>query len=110
MKPTSFLINTARGGLVDERALVQALSERRIAGAGLGVFAEEPLPADHPLLKLDNVVCTAHTAGVDWQAREDMALSAAQSIVAILRGDWPAAQVVNPECKAALQARRELSR
>jgi D-3-phosphoglycerate dehydrogenase len=101
MKRTAFLINTARGGLVSERALVQALADRRIAGAGLDVFAEEPLPPDHPLLKLDNVVCTAHTAGVDWQAREDMALLAAKSIVAISRGQWPGAHVVNPECRAA---------
>jgi D-2-hydroxyacid dehydrogenase (NADP+) len=63
MKPTSFVINVARGGVVDEPALVDALRERRIAGAALDVFAEEPLPGDHPLWTLDNVLLTPHTAG-----------------------------------------------
>ncbi len=105
MKPTALLINTARGGLICEDELVRALVERRIAGAGLDVFAEEPPPAEHPLLSLDNVVCTAHTAGVDAQAREDMALAAAQAIVAISRGEWPEAHIVNPQCRAAFVGR-----
>ena len=63
MKPSSFLINVARGGIIDEPALVQALSERRIAGAALDVFSQEPLPEDHPLWGLDNVLLTPHTAG-----------------------------------------------
>lgn len=100
MKPTAFLINTARGGLVCEADLVRALQERRIAGAALDVFAEEPPPPDHPLTKFDNVVCTAHTAGIDLQARDDMALLAAQAIVALSRGQWPEGQVVNPACRA----------
>ena len=60
MKPTAFLINTARGPIVDEPALMTALRNRRIAGAGLDVYDEEPLPADHPLRRLDNVVLTPH--------------------------------------------------
>ncbi len=60
MKPTAWLINTARGPIVDETALVAALSERRIAGAGLDVFDHEPLPKDHPLSRLSNVVLTPH--------------------------------------------------
>ena len=63
MKPSSFLINVARGGIIDEPALMQALSDRRIAGAALDVFSQEPLPEDHPLWGLDNVLLTPHTAG-----------------------------------------------
>jgi phosphoglycerate dehydrogenase-like enzyme len=63
MKPTAYLINIGRGGTVDEPALVQALSERRLAGAALDVFAEEPLPADSPLWTIENVIITAHYAG-----------------------------------------------
>jgi D-3-phosphoglycerate dehydrogenase / 2-oxoglutarate reductase len=99
MKPTAFLINTARGGVVNEADLVRALAGGRIAGAGLDVFTEEPPPPGHPLTQLGNVICTAHTAGIDQQAREDMALLAAQSIVALSRGEWPEEQVVNPECR-----------
>jgi phosphoglycerate dehydrogenase-like enzyme len=60
MKPTAFLINTSRGPIVDEPALLAALRERRIAGAGLDVFEPEPLPHNHPVLALDNVVLTPH--------------------------------------------------
>ena len=63
MKPTSFLINLARGGIVDENALVDALSKRRIAGAALDVFQQEPLPADHPLWSFENVIITTHQGG-----------------------------------------------
>ncbi|HEY8449595.1 MAG TPA: NAD(P)-dependent oxidoreductase, partial [Bacillota bacterium] len=63
MKPTAVLINTSRGGVVDEQALVTALERRAIAGAGLDVFAQEPLPPDHPLLRLDNVVLAPHLGG-----------------------------------------------
>jgi phosphoglycerate dehydrogenase-like enzyme len=99
MKPTAFLINTARGALVDEAALNEALRARRIAGAGLDVFELEP-PTGNPLLELDNVVLTPHTGGVDLQSLEDMALAAAQAIVKLSRGEWPAEQVVNPEVRA----------
>jgi phosphoglycerate dehydrogenase-like enzyme len=63
MKPTSFFINLARGGVVDERALLQALSDKRIAGAALDVFVEEPLPSNHPFWDMDNVIITTHQGG-----------------------------------------------
>lgn len=63
MKPTTVVINTSRGAAIDEDALAAALREKRIAGAGLDVFQKEPIAADHPLLKIENVVLTAHTAG-----------------------------------------------
>ena len=63
MKPTAFLINTARAGLIDETALITALTEHRIGGAALDVFHQEPLPENHPFLTLDNVTLTAHMAG-----------------------------------------------
>jgi phosphoglycerate dehydrogenase-like enzyme len=95
MRPTSYLINTARGALVSEADLYEVLRARGIAGAALDVFELEP-PIGNPLLGLDNVVLTPHAAGVDLQSRDDMALSAAQAIVALSRGEWPAEQVVNP--------------
>ncbi len=63
MKPTAVLVNTARSGLVDEAALIKALEEKRIVGAALDVFDEEPLPADHPFIRLENATITAHLAG-----------------------------------------------
>jgi D-3-phosphoglycerate dehydrogenase len=96
MKPTSLLINTARGPLVDEAALVRALRERRIAGAGLDVFGEEPPAADHPLFGLPNVVLTPHSAGLTLQSAVRMATDAAQAIVDVLEGRRPDG-VVNPE-------------
>jgi phosphoglycerate dehydrogenase-like enzyme len=98
MKPTAFLINTARGGVVNEADLVDALREKRIAGAGLDVFQIEP-PGDSPVTQLDNVVITAHTAGVDAKSGEDMAALAAQTIVQLSRGEWPEGLVVNPAVK-----------
>jgi phosphoglycerate dehydrogenase-like enzyme len=70
MKPTAILVNTARGAIVDEAALIDALSTRRIAGAGLDVFSIEPLPPEHALTKLSNVVMTPHSAGITPEALE----------------------------------------
>jgi len=99
MKPTAFLINTARGGLICEADLLEALRGGRLAGAGLDVFEQEPPRPDNPLLQRENVVMTAHNAGVDRQSRDDMALAAAQSIVALSRGQWPTAQIVNGDVR-----------
>jgi phosphoglycerate dehydrogenase-like enzyme len=98
MKPTAFLINTARGAVVNEADLYEALKAGKLAGAGLDVFEEEP-PGKHRLFELDNVLVTPHAAGTDLRSRDDMALSAAEAIVSLSRGEWPAEKVVNPEVR-----------
>ncbi len=96
MKPTAYLINTARGGIVDTQALYEALKERRIAGAALDVFENEPLEADSPLRSLDNVYLSPHAAGQSVQAMTLMGTMAADNVIAILKGERPAG-IVNPE-------------
>jgi D-3-phosphoglycerate dehydrogenase len=96
MKPTAFLINTARGGLVCEADLLEALQAKRLAGAGLDVFEKEP-PGQTLLLQLNNVVCTPHSASSDLEARNDVTLAAVRAIVALSRGEWPSEQIVNPQ-------------
>jgi D-3-phosphoglycerate dehydrogenase / 2-oxoglutarate reductase len=101
MKPTSFIINTARGGLIDEMALHRALVERRIAGAGLDVFAEEP-PKSSPLLKLDNVLLAPHALGMDEAAERLMAERCVSNILAIHAGRDPGQVfVLNPQVLTA---------
>jgi phosphoglycerate dehydrogenase-like enzyme len=104
MKPTAYLVTTARGGIVNEADLYDALANKRIAGAGLDVFEKEP-PVKSPLFGLDNVLLTAHTAGVDQASRTEMARIAATAIVKLLAGEWPAEWVVNPEVKDRFLAR-----
>jgi phosphoglycerate dehydrogenase-like enzyme/quinol monooxygenase YgiN len=102
MKPHAFLVNTARGGIVDEAALVKALEEGRIAGAGLDVFETEPLPADSRLRDLQNVVLSPHVAGVSDWAVDAMGRRCVESILEILQGVDPGdGLVLNPEALRA---------
>jgi phosphoglycerate dehydrogenase-like enzyme len=96
MKPTAYLINTARGALVDEAALVRVLEQRQIGGAALDAFVVEPLPADHPLRKAPNVLLTPHLASFARETGERVSIAAAEAIVDLMnkrRPQW----VVNPE-------------
>ncbi|MFB3817736.1 MAG: phosphoglycerate dehydrogenase [Candidatus Methylomirabilales bacterium] len=104
MKPTAFLINTARGGLIDEAALYQALATRKIAGAALDVFRTEPLQPDSPLRRLENVILTPHMAGLDLGAEGTLADRCVQSILAVAQGRSPGAEyVLNPAALASTQ-------
>ncbi len=89
MKRTAFLVNTARGPVVDQKALTQALREKQIAGAGLDVFEKEPILQDDPLLGLGNVVVTPHMGSLTYEARRAMALMDAKNINQVLRGEVP---------------------
>ncbi len=96
MKPTVVLVNTARGPIVDTDALYEALKFKRIFAAGLDVTDPEPLPAEHPLLTLDNVVVMPHIASASHVARDKMAWMAAKNLLAGLKGE-PLPNCVNPQ-------------
>ena len=93
MKKTAILINTARGAIVDEEALVEALYQGEIAGAGLDVYSEEPLPTRHPLRRCPNVLLTPHLAGQTQEAMERMVATMLTNIQRVLRGEEPRYQV-----------------
>ncbi len=94
MKSTSYLVNTCRGGVVDETALVQALRDGTIRGAGLDVFVEEPVPFDHPLLRLDNVLLAPHLGGGSGGARMKQTRDTFSNLVRLKRGE-PLTHVVS---------------
>ena len=96
MKPTAYLVNTARGELVDEAALHSALTTGQIAGAALDVFKQEPPEPDNPLLRLPNLIPLPHIAGVTRQAAEAMSALAAENLLTALRGERPPHPVNNP--------------
>lgn len=96
MKKTAYLINTARGPVVNEKALYQALKKGKIAGAGLDVFEQEPIPVDNPLLKLDNVVVAPHISSASYETRSRMAKMVAENLVAFFEGRKPP-NLINPE-------------
>jgi len=88
MQPHAYLVNIARGELVDEAALTRALQDGRIAGAALDVFESEPL-LDSPLFALDNVILTPHQAGLTHRAKSDAAVTAVRNALAVLAGQRP---------------------
>jgi D-3-phosphoglycerate dehydrogenase len=106
MQPHVFFITTARGFIHDEDALLDALREKRIAGAGLDVWAKEPPPPEHPLLQFDNVLASPHTAGVTREARENMGRIAAEQVLQALDGKRPP-RLINPEVWPAYVRRFE---
>ena len=95
MKPTAYLVNTSRGPIVDEAALVDALERKAIAGAGLDVFDREPLPLDHPLRRLDNTVITPHLGYVTLDGYRGMYGHAVENIQSYLEGQ--PVRVINPD-------------
>ncbi len=97
MKPTAYLINTARGGLIDEKALLDALVGGRIAGAGLDVFEQEPPPIGAALHALPNVIMAPHVAGVTREAVDRMSEQTARNILSVLDGEPIRQNVINPD-------------
>ena len=106
MPKHAYFINTARGGIHDEAALVDALRDQRIAGAGLDVWDLEPPPASHPLMQFDNVLVSPHTAGVTVESRKNIATIAAQQLLDVLDGKQPP-RLLNPEVWPAYAKRFE---
>lgn len=96
MKPTAYLVNTSRGPVVDENALIAALKAGKIAGAGIDVFEQEPLSVDSPLSNMENVICTPHVAGSSEIGWEIIRRRAGEEAARVLRGERPEV-IVNPE-------------
>jgi D-3-phosphoglycerate dehydrogenase len=104
MKPTAILINMARGPVIDQAALVEALRDRKITAAGLDVFETEPLGADHPLTKLPNVILSPHCAWYSEQSEFELRTKATQNVVDVMQGRLPTYHVnreVTPRFKPA---------
>jgi len=99
MKQEAFLVNTSRGGILDEAALIQCLKDQRIGGAGLDVFVQEPLRKDNPLKELDNVILTPHTAALTRECVVRLAVEAVQATLDVFKGKKPEG-IVNPEVLA----------
>ena len=95
MKPTAYLINTARGGIIDEPALYDALISGKLAGAGLDVFEMEPPPMGHSLFELPNVIMAPHVAGVTREAVDRMSEQTARNILSALDGEPIRQNVIN---------------
>ena len=106
MKPTAYLINTARGAVIDEQALIRSLQEKLIAGAGLDVFEKEPADPDNPLFKMDNVVVTPHTASYSDIAFKRLRTCVGQEAARVISGRWPK-NVVNKSVKPKVDLVKE---
>src|SRR5262245_54487554 len=106
MQPHAYFITTARGFIHNERALADALGKKKIAGAGLDVWHEEPPPSNHPLLQFDNVIATPRTAGMTIETRANMGRFAAEQLIMLLDGKRPP-RIVNPEVWPAFAKRFE---
>jgi D-3-phosphoglycerate dehydrogenase len=104
MKPSAYLINCARGGVVDEAALIEALQQRRLAGAGLDVFEKEPVDPANPLLKMDNVSLTNHYASYSEIAWERAQTQLGEEAVRIATGMWPMS-LINPDVRHVIPPR-----
>ena len=104
MKPTAYLINVARGPIIDEAALIEVLRAGQIAGAGLDVFEKEPPDPNNPLLTMENVIPTAHCLCWTDSFVEAVARDAIPGIIAVLNGHWPE-YVVNPAAKVHARVR-----
>jgi D-3-phosphoglycerate dehydrogenase len=96
MKEDAFLINTSRGGIIDEPALAECLRRRKIAGAALDVFVQEPIDKNSSLKELENIILTPHSAALTQECVVRLAIEAVQSALAVLRGEKPEG-IVNPE-------------
>lgn len=107
MKPDAFLINVARGAVIDEAALIDALKENRLAGAALDVFQEQPLPETSPLRAMPNVILSSHVAGITDESMHRMGQLAAEQTLALINGQLPQ-HLVNTEAQAAILARLTL--
>lgn len=97
VKPSAYVVNTARGGIINEAALHAALKDGKIAGAGIDVFDKEPAPLDHPLLQLPNVIVAPHMAGVTKESMDRMAMTTVNNILSVLDGQPMKENAVNPE-------------
>jgi len=106
MKPTAYLINTARGSVIDEPALIKALQEKWIAGAGLDVFEKEPVDPDNPLLKMDNVVAIPHSASYSEAALDLQPVNPTREVARVLSGRWPR-NVINKNVKPKVDLVKE---